>query len=222
MNKFFSKIIRSSLISSVGLAILGVLLIFESEATIVSISYIIGGILVAMGVLGSMKYFYSEPKNYMDMVYGIITVILGIVVIMNPQAIASIIPFIMGILIIISSVTKLQYAHTLNKHQNSLWKTTLILSIITLVFGLVLVFNPFKGAVFFTRLVGGILLVYGILDLISTITISNTFKEIHKALEENIEEANIIEETVAVETEEMEEKEEKKKKQRRKKEKKDE
>lgn len=219
MNKFFSKIIRSSLISSVGLAILGVLLIFESEATIVSISYIIGGVLVAMGILGSMKYFYSEPQNFMDMVYGIITVILGIIVITNPQAIASIIPFIMGILIIISSVTKLQYAHTLNKHQNSLWKTTLILSIITLIFGLVLVFNPFKGAVFLTRLVGGILLIYGILDVISTITIRNTFKGIHKALEENIEEANIIEEAVTVETEE---KEEKKKKQRRKKEKEDE
>ena len=219
MNKFFSKIIRSSLISSVGLAILGVLLIFESEATIVSISYIIGGVLVAMGILGSMKYFYSEPQNFMDMVYGIITVILGIIVITNPQAIASIIPFIMGILIIISSVTKLQYAHTLNKHQNSLWKTTLILSIITLIFGLVLVFNPFKGAVFLTRLVGGILLIYGILDVISTITIRNTFKGIHKALEENIEEANIIEEAVTVETEE---KEEKKKKQKRKKEKEDE
>ena len=219
MNNFFSKIIRSSLISSVGLAILGVLLIFESEATIVSISYIIGGVLVAMGILGSMKYFYSETKNFMDMVYGIITVILGIIVITNPQAIASIIPFIMGILIIISSVTKLQYAHTLNKHQNTLWKSTLILSIITLIFGLVLVFNPFRGAVFFTRLVGGILLVYGILDVISTMTIRNTFKEIHKALEENIEEANVIEEADIIETEE---KEEKKKKKRRKKGKQDE
>lgn len=218
MNKFFSKIIRSSLISSVGLAILGVLLIFESEATIVSISYIIGGILVAMGILGGMKYFYSKSKNYMDVVYGIITVILGIVVILNPQAIASIIPFIMGVLIIISSVTKLQYSHTLNQHQNSLWKQTLILSIITLIFGLVLVFNPFKGAVFLTRIVGGILLVYGILDIISTMAIRNTFIEMHKVLEEKVEEANIIEEADIVETK----KDDNKKKKRRKKDVKDE
>ena len=154
----------------------------------------------------------------MDVVYGIITVILGIVVILNPQAIASIIPFIMGVLIIISSVTKLQYSHTLNQHQNSLWKQTLILSIITLIFGLVLVFNPFKGAVFLTRIVGGILLVYGILDIISTMAIRNTFIEMHKVLEEKVEEANIIEEADIVETK----KDDNKKKKRRKKDVKDE
>lgn len=198
MNKFLSKIFKSSLISSVGLSILGILLIFESEATIVSISYIIGGILIAMGVLGIMRYFYSEINNLMDIIYGVVTVILGLVVILNPQAIASIIPFIIGILIIISSVTKLQYALTLNKYKNPLWKTTLIISIITLIFGLVLIFNPFAGAVFITKLVGALILLYGILDIISTMTIKKTFKQIHIAIEakeEDIKEAKVIEET---------------------------
>ena len=81
MNKFVSKIFKSSLISSVGLSILGILLIFESEATIVSISYIIGGILIAMGVLGIMRYFYSEINSLMDIIYGVVTIILGLVVI---------------------------------------------------------------------------------------------------------------------------------------------
>ena len=198
MNKFLSKIFKSSLISSVGLSILGILLIFESEATIVSISYIIGGILIAMGVLGIMRYFYSEINSLMDIIYGVVTVILGLVVILNPQAIASIIPFIIGILIIISSVTKLQYALTLNKYKNPLWKTTLIISIITLIFGLVLIFNPFAGAVFITKLVGALILLYGILDIISTMTIKKTFKQIHIAIEakeEDIKEAKVIEET---------------------------
>lgn len=198
MNKFVSKIFKSSLISSVGLSILGILLIFESEATIVSISYIIGGILIAMGVLGIMRYFYSEINSLMDIIYGVVTIILGLVVILNPQAIASIIPFIIGILIIISSVTKLQYALTLNKYKNPLWKTTLIISIITLIFGLVLIFNPFAGAVFITKLVGALILLYGILDIISTMTIKKTFKQIHIAIEakeEDIKEAKVIEET---------------------------
>jgi len=194
MNRFMSKIFKSSLISSIALSILGILLIFESEATIVSISYIIGGILVTMGILGIMRYFYSEINSPLDVVYGVVTIVMGIVVIINPHAVASIIPFIIGIVIIISSVTKIQYSITLNRRQNHLWKSTLILSMITLIFGLFLIFNPFAGAVFITKLVGGIILVYGILDVISTMTIHKTFKQIQNALEENVKEAEIIEE----------------------------
>ena len=42
MNNFMSKFFKTSVFSAIGLAILGILLVFESELTIVSISYVIG------------------------------------------------------------------------------------------------------------------------------------------------------------------------------------
>ncbi len=194
MSEFLSKIFKSSLISSIGLSILGILLFFESEATIVSISYIIGGILITMGILGIIKYFFSEINSIIDIIYGIITIILGVVVIVNPHGIASIIPFVIGIIIVISSVTKLQYALRLNKNRNPVWKSTMILSIITLAFGILLIINPFSGALFLTKIVGFIVLLYGILDIISTLTIRKTFKKLHNAIEETIQEAEVIRE----------------------------
>lgn len=61
--------------------------------------------------------------------------------------------------------------------------------------GIVLIFNPFKGAVLLTRIVGIFILIYSVLDLISTFVISKTFKKIQNSIEENIKDADVIEET---------------------------
>lgn len=191
-------IFKSSILSSLSLAILGALLIFESEATIVSISYIIGGILVAIGTLGVVKFVNNlnkNVKNELDMVYGIVTVIMGIIVISYPKAIASIIPIVIGVGIIISSAIKLQYSLEMRKDNNSMWKSTMILSLITIACGILLLFNPFKGAEFITKIVGLLIFIYAILDLISTLAIKRTSKIIHKAIAERaINEAEVIEE----------------------------
>ena len=196
MKSLMNKIFKSSILGALALVVLGILLIFESEATIVTISYVIGGILVAIGVLALLK-FYKEVKENddtgMDLVYGIISIILGIVVISNPKAVASIIPIIMGLLIILNSGTKLQYSIELKKNNNNLWKSTMILSLISTLCGVLLIFNPFKGAAFLTRLIGFLILLYAILDIISTMAIKNTVKKIKTAINDGIEDAKILE-----------------------------
>ena len=142
----------------------------------------------------------KNQKNDLDIVYGIVCVILGVVVIKNPEAIASIIPFVLGLVIIINSATKLQYSFELHKEKNNLWLSTLILSIIMVVCGIVLIFNPFKGAILLTRIVGIFILIYAVLDLISTFVISHTFKKIQHSIEENIKDAEVIEETTKKKT----------------------
>lgn len=196
MKNIMNKIFKSSILGALALVVLGILLIFESEATIVTISYAIGGILVAIGVLALLK-FYKEVKENddtgMDAVYGIISVILGIIVISNPKAVASIIPIVMGLIIILNSGTKLQYSVELKKNNNNLWKSTMILSLISTFCGVLLIFNPFKGAAFLTKLIGFLILLYAVLDIISTITIKNTVKKIKTAINDGIEEAKVIE-----------------------------
>ena len=135
MNNFMNKFLKSSLFSSIGLVILGLLLFFQSEVTIISISYVIGGLLVAVGAITLIDYvknINNNVKNELDIVYGIGMAILGIIVISNPKAVASIIPFILGVLIILSSATKLNYSLELRKKGNVLWTSTMILSLITL------------------------------------------------------------------------------------------
>ena len=112
MNSFTKKGFTSSIITSIILAVLGILLIVATEATIISISYIIGGILILLGFFGLVDYIRkidTETKTSVDLVYGIVTVILGVLIVMNPKAIASIINYVLGIIIVISSAVKLNY-----------------------------------------------------------------------------------------------------------------
>ncbi len=200
MEKLMQKFFRSSLVTSIVLMILGVLLILQSEVTIITISYIIGTLLIALGAIAIIKFVKnvnSITREDLDIVYGTVTIILGVIVIYNPEAIASIIPIIIGIGIVISSATKLQYAIELKENLSSQWKTTMIISIISAICGVILICNPFKGAVVIMQIIGGFIIVYSILDIISTITIKKNVTAIHNALDGKVEDVEVIEETEA-------------------------
>ena len=197
MSNIVTKFIKSSLFSSIGLAILGILLFLESELTIVTISYVIGAVLVAVGVIAFINYINDmnkNTKNELNIVYGIGMAILGIIVISNPKGVASIIPFILGIIIVLNSAAKLEYSLELKKDNNKLWVSTMILSIVALLCGILLIFNPFEGATFITKIVGVILFIYAIIDIFSTLRLRKTIKSVQKALEGNkIKDAEVIE-----------------------------
>lgn len=209
MDKLMKKFFRSSLITSLFLIALGILLIFQSEVTIITIAYVVGSVIIALGVLSGIKFFSNlskEKKSELDLVYGIISVVLGIVIIDNPEGVASIMPIILGVSIIISSATKIQYAFELKANNNNLWKTTMLLSIISTICGLVLLFNPFKAISYFTKLVGVFIIIYAVLDMISTYTIKRNVKIFQKSIEESITEAVVVEEEILENAEDKEKK----------------
>ena len=72
--------------------------------------------------------------------------------------------------------------------------------------GVLLIFNPFQGAIFITKVVGTLILVYAILDIISTLSIKRTVNKLHKSIEQHIVEADVIEETEEKETNKKEKK----------------
>lgn len=196
MDRLMKKYLKSSIVTSTIIIILGILLVFQSETTIMMISYVIGGVLVAIGALALIRYVKNGDspilRNELDIVYGIVTIIFGIIIIKNYQAIASIIPAVIGIAIIINSASKLNYAFQLKTDENNMWKTTMIISIISTIFGVILLFNPFEAALGIMKVIGIFIIVYAILDLISTMAIKSSVSKIYKAVEETITDAEVV------------------------------
>ena len=54
---------KSSIFTSILLFFLGMLLIFQSEATITTISYIIGAVLIAAGAFALIRYISINTKG---------------------------------------------------------------------------------------------------------------------------------------------------------------
>ena len=194
MKTFF----KSSICASIILMILGLLWIFQSEVTITTISYIIGAALIALGVLALIRFIKSaknitEMNFNLDIIYGLVTVVLGIVII--TKAIASILPIVLGIAIVINSASKLQYAFILKNDNNDMWKTTMIIAIVSAICGVVLLFNPFAGAVLIMKIVGIFIVVYSVLDIVSTVIIKKNVDEFKTVIDSvEVEEAEIVEE----------------------------
>lgn len=197
-----------AMVKSVLLFAIGLLLIFMADATLVSISYLLGGILCAIGAVAIIQFFKTEKEvsafAQLNIVYGVITILVGVVLILNPNIVGSLVPIFMGLAIIVSSACKLQQALTLRAFSNAYWKGTMIAALLSLICGLVILFNPFKTASIVTQVVGIFIAIYAILDMISTITMRKTTlsvnitvgedKNTKKRAKEKVKDAQIIKE----------------------------
>ena len=171
------KTICPSLISSGVILVLGLLLFFKSSVTLMGISYIFGGLIIAIGVLAIVRFIsnnHSDISNQLNIIYGIICIISGIFFIEKPEIIGSIIPVVMGIGIIISSSLKIQQSFNLKSLNSSYFFWSFVTALLSLICGVILLFNPFKGAVIITKVIGIFLAIYAILDICNTIVLKKS------------------------------------------------
>lgn len=202
------KTIWPSLISSVAVLLLGLLLFFKSSLTLMGISYVFGGLIIAIGVLAIIRFIsnnHSDISNQLNIVYGIVCIISGIFFIEKPAIIGSIIPIVMGIGIIINSSLKIQQSFNLKSLNNNYFLWSFIMALLSLVCGVVLLFNPFKGAVIITKVIGIFLAIYAILDICNTIVLKKSGVSINistfnsdntKAKKKKTKDAKIIKEVI--------------------------
>lgn len=165
------KVIWPSLLSSIFLLLLGLLLFFKSSETLVGISYLIGGILIALGVIAIISFLRNKTRDVfvqLNIVYGVVSIVAGIFLVTVPEFIGSIIPIVVGIAVIISSSFKVQQALVLKNLDNRYFLPSLIMAILCLICGVVILFNPFTSAVVVTQIIGLFMIIYAILDIINS------------------------------------------------------
>ena len=95
----------------------------------------------------------------------------------------------MGIGIIISSSLKIQQSFNLKSLNSSYFFWSFVTALLSLICGVVLLFNPFKGAVIITKVIGIFLAIYAILDICNTIVLkkSGVSISISTAIDDNNE-----------------------------------
>lgn len=165
------RVIWPSLLSSIFLLLLGLLLFFKSSETLVGISYLVGGVLIALGVIAIINFLRNGSKDIfvqLNIVYGIVSIVAGIFLVTVPEFIGSIIPIVVGIAVIISSSFKVQQALALKNLDNKYFLPSLIMAIICLVCGVVILFNPFTSAVVVTQIIGLFIIIYAVLDIVNS------------------------------------------------------
>ena len=131
------------------------------------IGILIGAALLVVGVLAIIKYTKEkEEGSNLNLVSGILYSVLGVIIIIYPYSIINLVTICLGVYLIINGLLKLKLALVLKKVTDK-WIGTLVMGIVTIILGLLLIFNPFAG-ITITKLAGAFLVVVAIFDLIDT------------------------------------------------------
>lgn len=192
VKKSLNRLWWNSILTSLIFIIVGILLIIKPEEIITIISMIVGIGIIIIGIFAFIKYLkYKTLNGYgFDLVYGIICIIAGTLLVLNPKAVASVLPLILGVWMLINGIFKIQYVLELRNYDRKFWIWSIILTILTLGCGILFIFNPFKGAKIITQILGGTIVAYAIMDIVNSYLLKKyirTFVEVAK-------EINVIEE----------------------------
>ncbi len=183
MKKKFNQIILGSWFSSVLFLLFGIFLFLKPQLANSIIGYFIGAIILISGIMALYNYFIAKKEIKFisfELIYGIVTLIAGIAIIFNPLSISSIVTLGLGIWMLINSIMKLNTGILLKKYKEETWPILIVIGILTLISGILLIINPFKGTMVVTQVVGIFVIVYAILDSMHWLLVKKRSKEIIK------------------------------------------
>ncbi len=142
------------------LIIVGFILIILPGTVLTTLIRIIGAAAVLSGVWLAYSWYRDRDAGDKSMLaFGAIAVLIGLFLITSPRTFVNIFPIAAGIVILINGLFHLAEALELRRSGSSRWLAAAVLSVITVVLGLLLLLNPF-GAVSTLVRVLGIVMVY--------------------------------------------------------------
>lgn len=183
MERSFKRYLNISIIWSLMFALIGLFLIFKPLLANTIISYVVAIFFITDGII-SLYSYYTSPRVIRNisygLIYGILFILLGIILIIQPNILIGVFPITLGLWIIVNSVIKFEYSLTL-KEERKYCIMTMIVAILTFLLGITLLFNPFKSAFAITQIIGIFVTLYAVLDLFDKIIFKRNIKKIIKA-----------------------------------------
>lgn len=175
MREIFIKLKNLSVITIIVSLLIGAVLLIKPDESLKLVSLLCGITVIVLGIAALFSYF-TKYKTAVLAVLGTVSIIGGIIISVKYQAIMSVIIFIFGLFILLSGIVDFFSAIDSRKSDISSWIVSLVLAVVTIVFGLVIMVNPFSSVVVMTRILGVGLIVYAVMDLISFIQIKKIAK----------------------------------------------
>lgn len=165
---------------SVFLMALGVCLFLWPDIPAVTICCAIGGGAVVLGIVKIVLYFLRDIQavgEQNDFAIGAMCVIAGAVLLIHPAAILSAVPQVLGVYMLIDCVFKLQIALDAKRLGSGGWWLSLVVTLVCIVWGLLLIWQPFGLDRHLMTLIAGGLIADGVQNLLAVIYMAATVRK---------------------------------------------
>lgn len=153
---------------SIAYIVIGMMLLIMPQTSLLWICYAFGAVVLITGIVCLIQYARIRGTGFTApfmLVGGVITAGLGIFTLAKPQVVASFLPVVFGIFIVVDGLSRIGSAIDLAKRKGQKWWVLLLLSIVSVALGILLVLHPFGAAVSVVMACGILLIVEGAMNL---------------------------------------------------------
>ena len=186
MKKFLKKVKWDANLTSVLYIVLGIVSMVIPLAMAKILGYLIGILLIVAGAVSMICYLLREAaQTYYrnDFLHGLVGIAVGILVLYRVEWIISLLPVLLGILVLASGCGKLQEVIDMKRMGYGSWVGMLILAAVNVIFGVVLIVNPFEWALVLFQVIGAGLVFSGVTDLAMVLFAASRFRKFYEALQ---------------------------------------
>lgn len=162
------RYVKAGVLPSLTFLVLGVLLLVMPQTSLLWICYAFGAVVLVTGIVCLIQYARVRGSGFAApflLVGGVITAALGLFTLAQPQTVASFLPVVFGLFILVEGCSRIGAALDLARRKADKWWVLLLLSLLSIALGLLLLFDPFEAAVSAVMLCGVLLIVEGALSL---------------------------------------------------------
>ena len=131
---------------------------------------------------GFMSIFECNTKKVvklfnLSLIYGALSIIFGLLIILNPLSLANIVSICLGIWMTVSGVIKISNSLYLKKLEEDSWSVLFGIGLLLSLMGILLIFNPFVE-LYITQVVGIFVIIYAVLDIANSLLFRKRKKEL--------------------------------------------
>ena len=192
VKELFKKLRIAAYVTAVLTIALGAVLIAWPMEVTGLICRILGAILVIMGAVYLFGYFV-EGRGILAVTGGLIFLLLGVWIFITPEAIASLVPIVIGVILLVHSLRDFQMASEAKQSGSERWTVLFLLALLNSVFGVVCICDSFGVVTVAVRLLGLALVYDGISNMI---IVHHTIQAVRHAAEKILPidvEAHVVE-----------------------------
>lgn len=173
----FIKEKKGTILRSIILIVGGITLLLYPEMATNTLAYCIALVFIVMGVINVIGFIKNAKGTGEGYSYGLVVgVMLIVFAALISRILISLIPIILGFIVLFSGLMKLQQVFLLTNNKVDGWIPIAVMAGINIVVGCLAVFNPFDTVNLLLRIVGAGLLFGGVTDLISSGYVSKKIK----------------------------------------------
>ncbi len=164
----FERFSRNNVLLSILMVVLGLVLFIWPGKTLTLAARILGIALLVGAAVSGFSWYREKDRSgasYTSLAIAILCLVAGLIVLIAPKGVVTLLPKLIGIVILVNGVINLAQALELRKEGQSSWTSSMVMAVLTILLGGFLVFFAFGAMKAAVMVIGGVFVYNGVSNL---------------------------------------------------------